>query len=97
MSFVVKDSAGMMAFVVAVDDVDCREAPAVGAAVEVIIVDSDIFHLRTELLQIRTEENVHLTKIKHHDLWFQYLTGMTVIAQQLKGLERLLLQWMSTL
>ena len=63
-NFVEKDSAGMMAFVIAVDDVDCHEA----VADEVIIVDSDISHLRTELLQIRTEENVHLTKIKHHDL-----------------------------
>ena len=64
MSFLVKDSAGTMAFVIAVDDVDCHEA----VADEVIIVDSDIFHLKTELLQIQTEENVHLTKIKHHDL-----------------------------
>ena len=35
-----KDSAGMMAFVVAVDGVDYREAAAVGAAVEVIIRDA---------------------------------------------------------
>ena len=67
MSFVVKDSAGMMAFVVAVDGVDCREAAAVGAAVEVIIVDSDIFHWKMALRQSQIEETVRLKTIQHHD------------------------------
>ena len=67
MSFVVKDSAGMMAFVVAVDGVDCREAAAVGAAVEVIMVDSDIFHWKMALRQSQIEETVRLKTIQHHD------------------------------
>ena len=85
-SFVVKDSTGMLAFVV-VDDVGYN----VPAAVEAV-VDFHAFHLSLLDLLRWIEENAHQRMIYHNDLLFQYSSTTIVTVLLLKALGRLLLQ-----
>ena len=85
-SFVVKDSTGMLAFVV-VDDVGYN----VPAAVEAV-ADFHSFRLRVVDLQGWIEENARQRMIYHNDSLLQYSSTTIVTVQLSKALGRLLLQ-----